>query len=312
MTALPTLARARVIAGWAAVLLSTGLSSLWASWGSIENFHEGWYFRELWRNIGLMLVQYLAWMFVPMVAGLLALRRPGVGVVAHAALAGGAVWLFGATGAGGQLIAGPLLLLGALHGYGRARPVTKARQLLISLPLFTAFASGAYPGWRAVTRPTTVDLSMRQIGGNGVDLVWAPAGPGWDESGFSWFEAQRRCDHLTADGRNLAAARQHEWRLPTADEVARTMQWRGENAGGRWDPTMDRPMYRVTPDKEAPLWNPYSKVIYWWTADEVDTNRAYRIAYNGRVLAVRKASGPAYLACRCVRAAQQRDGAGGA
>ena len=64
--------------------------------------------------------------------------------------------------------------------------------------------------------------------------------------------------------------------------------------------------YRVAPDKEAPLWNPFSRVTYWWTADEVDANRAYRIAYNGQVLAVRKAFGPGYLACRCVKAAQPR------
>ena len=312
MTAPPhVITRGRVTAGWVAVLLSTGLCSLWALWGNLENFHEGWYFRELSRNVGLMFVQYLPWMFVPMVAALLALWRPPVGVVAHVALAGGALWLFGSGGAGGRLIAGPLLLLGVLYGYGRARPVRRARQVLVALPLVTAVVSGAYPGWRVFTRPTTVDLSMRRIDGAGVDLVWAPAGPGWDEAGFSWFEARRRCAHLSADGRRLATARQGEWRLPSVDEVVRTMRWRGENAGGRWDPGAGRARYRVTPDKEAPLWNPFSAVIYWWTADEVDADRAYRIAYNGQVLAVRKASGPAYLACRCVKAAQQRDGADG-
>jgi hypothetical protein len=294
------------------VALSTGLSSFWAFWGSIENFHEGWYYRELWRNVGLMLIQYLPWMFVPMVAGLLSLWRLRIGVIAHAALAGAALWFFGPGSAGGRLIAGPLVLLGVLYGFGRAHPVNKARQVLIALPLITGCASGAYPGWRVLTRPTTVDFSLRQIDGDGVRLVWAPAGPGWDEAGFSWFEAQRRCDYLTADGQVLASTRQHEWRLPTVDEVVRTMQWRGENAGGSWDPRTGQATYRATPDKEAPLWNRYSQVIYWWTADEADQNRAYRIAYSGHVLAVRKTSGPAYLACRCVKAAQHRDGADGA
>jgi hypothetical protein len=290
------------MAGWSAVLLSTGLSSFWAFWGSTENFHEGWYHRELWRNVLLMLAQYLAWMFVPMVAGLLALWRLRIGVIAHAALAGAALWFFGPGSAGGRLIAAPLVLLGILYGVGRAHPVSKARRVLVALPLITACASGLYPGWRVLTRPTTVDLSMRQIDGDGVRLLWAPAGPGWDEAGFSWFEARRRCDYLTADGQELASTPQHDWRLPTVDEVVRTMQWRGANAGGSWDPGTGQATYRTTPDKEAPLWNRYSPVIYWWTADEVDQGRAYRIAYNGHVLAVRKAAGPAYLACRCVKA----------
>lgn len=275
---------------------------MWAFWGSIENFHEGWYFRDVWRNIGLMLVQYLPWMFVPMVAGLMALWRARLGVLVHAALAATALWFFGWHGAGGRIFAAPLLMIGALYGYGRPLPANRARQVLVLLPLLTAVASGAYPGWRALTRPSTVDLSMRQIGGNGVGLVWAPAGPGWDESGFSWFEAQRRCDHLSADGTALALEPRHEWRLPTVDETVRTMRWRGTNAGGRWEPQAGRATFRSMPDKEAPLWNPFSQVIYWWTADEVEPGRAYRIAYNGQVLAVRKSAGAGYLACRCVKA----------
>lgn len=140
---------------------------------------------------------------------------------------------------------------------------------------------------------------MRQIGG--VELVWAPASLGWDETGFSWFEAKRRCEYLTADGGALAATPQGDCRLPAVDEVVWTMLWRGENAGGKWDAGTRRATHRTMPDKEAPLWNPYSQVIYWWTADEADPERAYRIAYNGQVHAIRKSSRPAYMACRCVK-----------
>jgi hypothetical protein len=66
----------RNIVGWIAVTISTGLAALWAFWGSIENFHEGWYFREWWRNVGLALIQYLPWMFIPMLAALAAMWRP--------------------------------------------------------------------------------------------------------------------------------------------------------------------------------------------------------------------------------------------
>jgi hypothetical protein len=153
-----------------------------------------------------------------------------------------------------------------------------------------------------MTRPDAVDLSMRRIAGNGVNLVWAPDGPGWDSVGFDWFEAKRRCEYLSANGVTLAATRQRIWRLPTVDEAVRSMVYRGRNAGGQWDPVTRRASYRAMPDKEAPLWNRYSRVIYWWTADEVSQDRAYRVAYNGDVHVFAKSVRRGYFAARCVRA----------
>ena len=46
--------------GWIAVILSTTLACLWAFWGIIENFHEGWYYESLPRNLLLMFGQYLS------------------------------------------------------------------------------------------------------------------------------------------------------------------------------------------------------------------------------------------------------------
>ena len=294
--------RTRNIAGWTAVAISTFFSALWAFWGSIENFHEGWYSRELWRNFALMFIQYIPWMFIPMVAALAALWRRWFGVALHIALAIGIVWRFGfRPPAAATLIGAPMLALAFLYAYGRPTPVSWARRMVLWVPLATAVVCGAYPGWRSITRPSTVDLSMRHIAGNGVDLVWAPAGPGWDERGFSWFEAKNRCDRLTADGTTLAPTPQHLWRLPSVDETVRTMIWRGRNAGGEWDAATHEARYREMPDKEAPLWNPYSMVIYWWTSDEADASRAYIVVYNGRVNSVLKKAGPAYMACRCVR-----------
>jgi len=80
--------------------------------------------------------------------------------------------------------------------------------------------------------------------------------------------------------------------------------FRGENAGGVWDPVLRRPDYRVRPDKDAPLWNRYTMVIYWWTADESDPQHAYRVAYNGTVNDVLKSWGAADIACRCVKPPQ--------
>ena len=54
-------------------------------------------------------------------------------------------------------------------------------------------------------------------------------------------------------------------------------------------------------DKESPLWNTRSKVIYWWTATEVDEERAYMIVYDGKVWPQQKRFAPAYFSFRAVR-----------
>jgi len=78
------------------------------------------------------------------------------------------------------------------------------------------------------------------------------------------------------------------------------MVYRGCNAGGVWDPANRSAHYRIMPDKDSPLWKAHSQVIYWWTDTEVGEDKAYRIAYNGYVLAVPKRGWGDYWAYRCV------------
>lgn len=75
----------------------------------------------------------------------------------------------------------------------------------------------------------------------------------------------------------------------------------GQNSGGVWDAQAATATYQTTPDKESPLWDPYSQVIYWWTATEVDAEHAYIIVYDGKVWPRAKELRPAYLGFRCVR-----------
>jgi hypothetical protein len=75
----------------------------------------------------------------------------------------------------------------------------------------------------------------------------------------------------------------------------------GKNAGGVWDAEKAVATYQIKPDKETPLWNPHSQVIYWWTATEIDVDRAYMIAYNGGVFPRAKRLAPAYFTFGCVR-----------
>ena len=144
---------------------------------------------------------------------------------------------------------------------------------------------------------------MRIVEGNGVTLAWAPRGPGWPDKGVSWKEAQRICRYLSEDGVTIMDEEQNIWRLPTVDEAVRSMMLHGENAGGIWDSVKEKAMYELTPDKETPLWDDHSKVIYYWTADTSiqDERQAYIIVYHGGIYDKRKIDCQSYLSFRAVK-----------
>jgi hypothetical protein len=276
------------------------LACFWGFWGSNENFHEGWYFPSIWRNVALMFVQYLSPMLVVMLISVAALRWPRLAIPLLTAGALAVARFLRGSRAAIVLIATPLVVLGVLYHFGRPEPRRWAWRILLGLPLITAAVCGAYPGWRAIHRWDDGDYGMRRIEGNGVTLLWSPEGPGWPSHGVTWDEAMRDCALLSPDGLSLADTPGDVWRLPTAEEAVRSLVYRGANAGGVWDPVRHRAQYRVTPDKDSPLWRVHSKVIYWWTSTEADGDRAYYITDNGYVLLVPKRIHPDYLAFRCV------------
>jgi hypothetical protein len=292
----------RLIVGWIAVVLSTIITCFWAFWGIIENFHEGWYFASWLSNVGLMLAQYLSPMFLFMGVTLLSIFWPLPGAVLHVILAVFAAWFFNAqSNPAALLFTLPLIGLGALYWYGRARPRALAASLVVALPLITLFLSGISPVLRVSQRIDDENLQARPVAGNGVTLIWAPDGPGWPRSGTNWFEAQQACLYLNDDGLSTAAAPQGIWRLPTVDEAVRSMARHGRNSGGVWDLTTAQATYQTTPDKESPLWNTHSQVIYWWTATEVDEQNAYIIVYDGRIWPRKKSLNQDYLGFRCIK-----------
>ena len=288
------------ICGWTAVSISTLVAGFWGFWGSIENFHEGWYFTSLWRNLVLMLVQYLSPMLIVVGLSTIAIRWRRAALPIFGALAVAAAFFFHGAAAPLELIATPLLIVGVLYHFGCTEPKRWALRSVIVLPILTAIVCGAYPGWRVMHRFDDGNYGMRLIEGNGVALVWAPAGPGWPSHYASWSQAQRACAALTADGRSLSDTPQNRWRLPTVDEAVRSLVYRGQNAGGVWNASLKRAQYRVMPDKDSPLWNVHSQVIYWWTGTEEGKDKAYRIAYNGYVFALNKRGWGDYWAYRCV------------
>ena len=292
----------RQITGWIAVAFSIVITCVWAFWGIIENFHEGWYYESLQSNVGLMFIQYLSPMLIFMGVTLISISWPRFGGLLHAIVALLAVWFFQAfSNAATFVIIMPLIGIGVLYWFGRPRPRKLAISLAIGLPMLTLILSGIEPVIRVSQRIDDGNLQARLVQGDGVNLTWAPDGPGWPRTGATWFEAQRVCQHLDEDGLTLAPASKLIWRLPTVDEAVRSMARHGQNSGGVWDVETAKATYITTPDKESPLWNVHSQVIYWWTVKEVDEEHAFIIVYDGKVWSRAKHFSPAYLGFRCVR-----------
>jgi hypothetical protein len=190
--------------------------------------------------------------------------------------------------------------IGVPYWFGRPKPRRLALTLAVGLPLLTLILAGIEPVLRVSQRIDDGNLQARLVRGNGVELVWAPDGPGWPRAGGDWQTAQQTCQHLGEDDLTLASTPQHVWRLPTVDEAVRSMARHGRNSGGVWDAETAKATYKTRPDKESPLWNTHSQVIYWWTATEIGEKRAYIIVYDGKVWPRSKSFGPAYLGFRCV------------
>jgi hypothetical protein len=290
------------IAGWIAVGLSTLITCFWAFWGIIENFHEGWYNESLILNLGLMFVQYLSPLLIFLIVTLIAIYWPRIGSGLHVVFAVLAAGFFQAfSNAAIFLLILPLIGIGALYWIGRPQPRKVAISLVVGLPLLTLIISGINPALRVSQRFDDGNFQARLVHGNDVELIWAPDGPGWPRTGANWYEAQEACQYLGEDGLTLSIDAQDIWRLPTVDEGVRSMARRGQNSGGVWEEEIAEAAYHTSPDKESPLWNVHSQVIYWWTATEVDAEQAYIIVYDGKVWSRAKLFGPAYLGYRCVR-----------
>jgi len=292
----------RKVVGWIAVGLSIVITCFWAFWGIIENFHEGWYHESLLSNVGLMFIQYLSPMLIVMGVALVSIYWPRFGGSLHMIFALFLIWFFRAfSNAATFFIIVPLVIFGVLYWLGRPQPRKVATYLVIGLPLLTLTMFGVEPIFRVSQRINDGNLQARLVEGNGVKLIWAPDGPGWPRQGASWHEAREVCQYLAKDGTILATTPQNIWRLPTVNEVVYSMSRHSKNSGGRWDAQNAQASYQTRPDKESPLWNVYSQVIYWWTVTEVDEEHAYIIVYDGKVWPRAKQFSPAYLGFRCVK-----------
>ena len=295
----------RNIVGWTGVAITTIFSSIWAYWGSIENFHEGWYSVSIWENLFMLLFQYLLFTVIFVLLGVITLKWKIAGIVLHILLAGFCIWFF--SGASflviGLMIVIPIIGLGLLYFFGKPEPKKWAYRSLIFIPLIIIIAVFIPMSIKVSKRINDYDFGVRIVEGNEITLIWAPRGPGWPDSGTTWHEAMDICRYLSEDGTKIMDEVQDIWRLPTVDEAVRSMLLHGENVNGIWYPNNQKAVYDKTPDKESPLWDVHSQVIYYWTCETAKDNedRAYIIVYHGGVNSKMKIDGQSYLSFRAVK-----------
>ncbi len=334
----------------ALVILTT---SLWTFWGIAELYYEGW---------GLPFPQPLAYLIpaaVCLLFSLLALRWPRLGgwilVIGGTAFTfwwwGMIFRRFGALTLTAVLSMIPLSALLVLTGIlflfeerdrrrkretGQGPAAVWWRRnlgylLAAGIPLLVIAAVSASQLPPLLNRYDDGGRGERRIRSPGVDLVWAPAGPGWNWrqtwGGYpSWnalalygqpplglegksdlparaddMQTTGLCAYLTADGLTLADTPQYLWRMPTAAELVRSLTRAGQNAGCDWQGELGQAVCAVTPDKETPLWDPTAPPIYYWAADEFDPEQAYYVNYQGVVSVQPKTFGNPRHGYRCVR-----------
>ena len=307
--------------GWFAVALSLTASCGLAGLAIRHALLEGWWAPSVLENLGMMASGLLV-ALIPALFGLIAIGWPRIGGLLQVVV-GVIVFVFPLLTDGGLLpnpnhphlsvflemhLSGMLLaIMGIAYLKGRPRPRWLAVGLLAGLPIAVSLVCAVEPMWRIRHRHDDGGIMARRVEGNGVELIWAPAGPGWPRQGEANLEeSEEIVSRLTEDGMSLTDSPRNIWRLPTVDEVIRSLTRNGQNAGGEWNPESGQARYRVTPDKESPLWRVRSPVVRWWTSSRIpewpDGHVRYTVSYDGEVLKVYTFISSANLGFRAVKA----------
>jgi hypothetical protein len=349
----------RALPGYIATALMILVTVLWTFWSVGEMYYEGWW------GPWYVKLAYLIPGTVCLLLTLLALAWPLIGgsliILIGAAFT---AWWWGPRFEDGidvgQLLAlfpvsailviiGVLFLFEARHRRRRredgwAPPESWLRRntryiFAVGAPLLVSIGWSVYWLPIVLTRQDDGIRTERLIVGDGVTLVWAPEGPGWNwkqpwggypswnrvalwgvppagfddkpgyEDGYATLDdmaATGLCRYLNERGSRLMDEPQDIWRMPTVLEIMRSLTRSGENAGCVYPGTigvamMGRAGCERTPEKETPLWAPDAAPIYYWAADQYDENRAYYVSYNGAFSSQPKSWGNPRHSYRCVR-----------
>ncbi|MFL7793162.1 MAG: hypothetical protein AB8I69_13545 [Anaerolineae bacterium] len=344
--------------GIIATSITTLIATFWIFWGTGEMYHEGWW--GAWYNPLFYLIPGTVFLAL----ALIALKWPRLGGWLTLVI-GGAFTLFFLNPeiVDGRLtinwpifiVSSPLILTGILflverHNRQKRQSEKKPSQrwwrrnlayiLVLAPPLLTFIIMSANSLPIVLTRVDDGDRSARLIEGNGVSLVWAPEGPGWNwkqpwggypswhdialygkqpvgmedkpgygrQDGDAWVFASAEdmqtyslCRYLSEDGLTLMDEPQDIWRMPTNDELVRSLGRHGENAGCTWDGESQKATCDVRPNKESPLWASDKSPIYYWSVDEYNERYAHYVSYNGFVNWTLKSGGNPRHSYRCVK-----------
>ena len=147
------------------------------------------------------------------------------------------------------------------------------------------------PGWSEGVGPSQDEGKLL----DGANLSWnaiafygvPPVGFG-DKTGYTGRNATETdmqvmglCRYLSEDGTALLHEAQDIWRMPSTDEIVRSLVRKGENAGCSWDGVSMHAECNIQPNKDSPLWAPEASVIYYLAADEYDEDSAWYVPYTG-------------------------------
>ena len=342
--------------------LMTLITTLWMFWSMEEMYYEGWW--GGWKvRLAYLIPGMVCWLLL-----VLAVWQPRIGGWALVLVGTGfTIWWWGPEALRGTLTLERVLsqapMCAAIAGVGvlfllegRWRRQREAlgwqpagRWVLRNLhwaaavgaPLVVILGSSAanLPG--ILARVDDGDRGARRITGDGVDLVWAPRGPGWnwlqDFGGYpswnklAWYgvepvgmetkyesgvfagqadmDATGLCRYLSADGLTLMEEPQNIWRMPTVEEMVASFSLHGENCGCEWlgGGINEQVVCSICqPDLETPLWAPDESPIYYWVGEEYDEENAYYVSYNGWVKRQPKSWGNPRHGYRCVREPEEK------
>jgi len=177
----------------------------------------------------------------------------------------------------------PLILTRYDDSERGARRIEGNGVTLVWAPTGPGWSEGIGPSQAAGELLPNANLSWAEIATYGVFPVGYGDKPGYSDRQPVALDMQRTglCRYLSADGKALMSEQQDIWRMPTTDEIVRSLVRQGQNAGCIWDGASDHAICEVQPNKDAPLWDPDASPIYYWSADEYDQESAWYVPYTG-------------------------------
>jgi hypothetical protein len=180
---------------------------------------------------------------------------------------------------------------------------------LIWAPAGPGWWGGIGPSKEAGTLLPGANLSWNDIALYGVPPAGFGDKPGYEDriGTEADMQATGLCRYLSEDGLTLMTEPQDIWRMPTTNEIVRSLVRDGGNAGCTWDGESTSATCRIMPDKETPLWVPSWSPIYYYSAEEYDQEKAWYVPYTGghwsggMISGQRKSWGNPRHGHRCVR-----------